>query len=400
MEILNACFKEQSRKLVKNHPDKTSSLLQKHNSERFNLLRLARTSSVGPITFGKLLKNFGSATKVIEYSNDHPELKSLFKNNPLATPSKIEQEIALTERHGGKIVFVTEANYPKLLRFIPDPPPVITILGRFDLLNQPAIAIVGARHASTAGKKIAELFSSELGKEGFVIVSGMARGIDKSAHQAALEHGTIAVIAGGVDHIYPQENADLYHQIKEHGVIMSEQPWGIVPQAGFFPRRNRIISGLSLGVLVVEAGEKSGSLITAKCALDQGREVFAVPGSPLDSRSYGANNLIRQGAVLTQGIQDIIECLPEIIKNPKTTTDVNKPQFTKHPHQKIDYSKLADQRNISQFILEKLSPIPILVDELANECQLSLADLRVMLIELEVAGKVQRHLGDKISLAL
>lgn len=373
------------------------------DEDRMNWIRLARTPFIGPITFQKLCKKFGNPTEVLYQASRLPELIRLFANHSLPSVATIQREINETQKNGGQILLLDQPEYPHLLRFIADPPPVITILGNHQLLQLNKVAIVGARHASAIGCKIAELLALGLGKAALLVVSGMAKGIDQAAHYGSLATGTIAVLAGGADHIYPPQHQKLYHQIKEQGLIISEQPWGTIPQAGFFPRRNRLISGLSLGTVVVEATAKSGSLITAKMALEQGREVFAVPGSPLDSRSYGPNNLIRQGAILTESAEDIINSLPDfdinavssdsLIQNirafqPRVSSSLKQPSFT------------TNSTEIEHVILQKLSITPISIDELANECQLSLADLRVILTELEMDGKIRRHLGDKVSLGM
>jgi len=391
--------------LAKNLPD---PIVMKNKSypsdeDRLHWIHLARTPFIGPITFQKLCKKFGSPKEILYQASRLPELIRLFANHPLPSVSNIQREIEETQKNGGEIILLDQPEYPALLRFIADPPPVITILGNQALLQLPKVAIVGARQASAAGCKIAELLALGLGKAGLTVVSGMAKGIDQAAHRGSLTTGTIAVLAGGADHIYPPQHQELYRQIKEQGLIVSEQPWGTIPQAGFFPRRNRLISGLSLGIIVVEATAKSGSLITAKMALEQGREVFAVPGSPLDGRSYGPNNLIRQGAVLTESAEDVIHSLPDFDTNARPSDTLIKNirsfQIAKSPSPHTP-SFIPPFAEIESTILQKLAITPISIDELANECQLSLADLRVILTELEMDGKVRRHLGDKVSLGI
>jgi DNA processing protein len=224
-----------------------------------------------------------------------------------------EKEIAALTRLGAKLVCWGEPSYPDALAAVEDAPPVLTVLGRGELLGVPIVAIVGARNASANGRRLAHELAAELGEAGIVVASGMARGIDAAAHGGALATGSIAVVAGGVDIVYPQENRGLYQALAQEGAIVAELPLGIEPQARHFPRRNRIISGMALGVVVVEAAAKSGSLITARFALEQGREVFAVPGSPLDPRSRGANDLLRHGATLTETAADIVSQLGPLL---------------------------------------------------------------------------------------
>ena len=256
------------------------------NAERIARIRLSRTENVGPITFKQLLQQFGSAAEAIKAL---PTLaKRGGRRRPLSVPapSVIEREIADNEDYGAELLVYGDGTYPRQLEAIEDAPPILSILGNAHLLSERSVAIVGARNASLNGRRLAQKMAQELGEAGYVVTSGLARGIDGFAHTGALQTGTIAVIAGGIDVIYPNEHADLYRQIAEAGVIVAESPIGTTPQARHFPSRNRIISGLSLGVLVVEAAKRSGSLITARRALDQGREVFAIPGSPLDSRAW------------------------------------------------------------------------------------------------------------------
>src|SRR5882757_3670533 len=283
-----------------------------HDSERRAWLRLARTENVGPVTFRNLIARFGSATATLE---ELPRLAARGggKNFILPDEGDAARELDGLAKLGGRMIASCEADYPPGLAALEAPPPVLSVLGHPHLLQKEMIAIVGARNASALARKFADTLARELGFAGLVVVSGMARGIDASAHEAALAVGTVAVVAGGADVIYPPENEKLYAAIKNQGVIVSEMRLGEAPQARHFPRRNRIISGLSRGVVVVEAAEKSGSLITAQCALDQGREIFAVPGSPLDPRARGANRLIREGATLTESAEDILSVLSLIL---------------------------------------------------------------------------------------
>ncbi len=282
------------------------------DSERRAWLRLARTENVGPVTFRNLIARFGSATAALE---ELPRLASRGGGKNFVLPDETEalRELDALAMLGGRMIAACEPEYPRGLKALEAPPPILSMLGHPHLLQKEMIAIVGARNASALARKFADMLARELGFAGLVVVSGMARGIDSSAHEAALAVGTVAVVAGGVDIIYPPENEKLYAAIKNQGVIVSEMRLGEAPQARHFPRRNRIISGLARGVVVVEAAEKSGSLITAQCALDQGREIFAVPGSPLDPRARGANRLIREGATLTESAEDILSVLSPLL---------------------------------------------------------------------------------------
>ena len=269
---------------------------------------------------------------------------------------------------------------------IADPPPLLAVKGAAHLLRRPTLAVVGARNASANGVRFTRKLAAELGARDLVIASGMARGIDTADHQGALETGTVAVLAGGIDVIYPAENEDLYAEIAELGVLIAESPTGTEPQARHFPRRNRLISGVSLGALVVEAAPRSGSLITARMALEQGREVFAVPGSPLDPRARGANHLIRQGATLTENADDVTEVLEGIVQRSLTereTAVIGGPSVAAP-----DEDELARGRGL---VVEKLGPSPVEVDELIRQCHLSAAAVLTILLELETGGPDWPH---------
>jgi DNA processing protein len=277
--------------------------------ERLDWLRLARTETVGPVTFYALLRRFGSARAALEAL---PRL-----SRPVAAMSRrdAEAELAALDRLGAVILCWGEPDYPATLAAVEDAPPVLTVLGNPALLQAPMVAVVGARNASANGRRIANELAAGLGEAGVVVVSGMARGIDAAAHLGALDSGSAAVDAGGADIVYPEENRGLYDALVERGVVVAELPLGTEPQARHFPRRNRIISGMARGVVVVEAAAKSGSLITARFALEQGREVFAVPGSPLDPRCRGCNDLLRNGATLTETAADILTQLGPLLQS-------------------------------------------------------------------------------------
>ena len=286
-----------------------------------------------------------------------------------------------------------EPGYPALLRAIADPPPVLFVLGHSNLLSREGVAIVGARNASASGARFARQIAGEIGAQGLNIVSGMARGIDAAAHAGALDSGTVAVMAGGVDVIYPKENEALYHDIAATGVVLSEVAMGTQATARHFPRRNRLISGLSLGVVVVEAAMRSGSLITARLAGEQGREVFAVPGSPLDPRAKGSNGLIRQGAALTEGAADVLEGLERMrerrIEEPMTGPLSGQTQV------QPDEADLAQARDL---IGGLLGPTPVEVDELIRQSELTPPIVITILLELDLAGRLDRHPGNKVSI--
>lgn len=278
-------------------------------AERRDWLRLARTENVGPVAFAGLLARFGTADRALEALPDLARRSG--RARPLRAPgiAETEAELDAGERTGARLLASCEADYPARLAAVDPPPPVIWARGNAELLNRPAVAIVGARIASAAGQRFARALAADLGAEGFVVVSGLARGIDGAAHEGGLPSGTVAVLAGGVDDVYPPEHADLYARVAAQGCVVSENEPRRRAQARDFPRRNRIISGLSQGVIVVEAELRSGSLITARLAGEQGREVFAVPGSPLEPRARGTNDLIRQGAVLCESVDDVLRAL-------------------------------------------------------------------------------------------
>ncbi|HEX9790367.1 MAG TPA: DNA-processing protein DprA [Kiloniellales bacterium] len=362
-------------------------------AERLAWLRLIRTENVGPITFRQLLRRFGSAGAALD------ALPDLARRGGRARPIRIcpaaaaRDEIGAIEALDARLLTLFEPDYPPALAALDDAPPVITCFGHPHLLQRHAVAMVGARNASANGCRLARLIAAELGTNGLLVVSGMARGIDAAAHQGALDTGTVAVVAGGIDVIYPEENAALYGEIKARGVVLSEMPVGTVPQARHFPRRNRLISGIAMGTLVVEAAPRSGSLITARCALDQGREVFAVPGSPLDPRARGCNDLIRQGAVLVESAADVLKTLAPSLR--VTASEPKMADFQGAEPIPIEESEVAKGRGAVE---ELLSPTPAAVDEVIRQCQVSAAIVHVVLLELELAGRLERHPGNRVSL--
>lgn len=377
-------------------------------AERLDLLRLIRSENVGPVTVRRLLDRFGTARKALE------ALPALARNGGRAKPVKVctaaaaEKELMQAEALGARLLCLGESAYPALLAAIDDAPPCLYALGHPALLARPCIGMVGARNASVAGKQFARKLALDLVAAGVTVVSGLARGIDTAAHDGALyagaqyvgaqagtagpAAGTAAVLAGGVDVIYPPENDRLHRQMAEQGVILSEMPPGTIPQARHFPRRNRIISGLSLGVVVVEASAKSGSLITARCAADQGREVFAVPGSPLEARSEGPNLLLRDGATLIRHAGDILEA---ITRHPPTLAERGRAGFSGPVPALPAEQDLARAR---AEVVPCLTVTAVTVDEIIRQCQLSFAVVSMILLELELAGRLERHPGNRVSL--
>lgn len=286
------------------------------DAQRIDWLRLIRTPSVGPRSFIELIERFGSPAEAISELPDIARRAKGKRRLVAPPPEDIHAELERLHAAGGRMVALCEPDYPAPLAAIADPPPVLFVRGDTGILQRPSVAIVGARNASSNGRRFAEELATDLGKAGYVVVSGLARGIDGAAHRGALATGTAAAVAGGIDVVYPPEHEELQRRIGETGAVVSDQPVGTQPTARHFPARNRLISGLAGGVLVVEAARKSGSLITARLALEQGREVFAVPGSPRDPRCRGTNDLIRQGAVLTESADDVIDILERQMLKP------------------------------------------------------------------------------------
>ena len=361
-------------------------------------MRLCRTETIGPITFYAMLRRFGSARAALDMV---PRLARRGERSQTVTPvtrAAAEVELAALNRAGARMICWGEPLYPSALAAIEDAPPFLTVLGRAELLSRPIVAIVGARNASAIGRRISRELAASLGEAGIVVVSGLARGIDAAAHLGALETGSVAVVAGGVDVVYPEENRGLHEALARQGAILAELPLGTEPQARHFPRRNRIISGMAFGVIVVEAAARSGSLITARCALDQGRDVFAVPGSPLDPRCRGCNDLLRRGAILTENAEDVLSQLAAQVRNapPPPARLASIPTTTDWPRAEPTHP-IADDNGLDM-VLERLGPTPVAVDELVRQCHLSAAAVATLLLELELAGRVERHPGNLVSL--
>lgn len=360
------------------------------DEQRIDWLRLIRSQNIGPRTFRALINHFGGARAALE------ALPALARRGGSAVPhiysrQHAEREIDAAGKLGAAFIAIGEADYPRRLQAIDDAPPLLAVRGNRAALAMPPVAIVGSRNASAAGLKITHQLAQDLGRAGFATVSGLARGIDAAAHRASLASGTIAVLAGGHDRVYPPEHAELVDEILPAGLLVSEMPFGWEPRARDFPRRNRLISGLSLGVVIVEAAKRSGSLITARLALEQGREVFAVPGSPLDLRAEGTNGLLKQGATPVTEAADVIATLQPIIGVELPAREPESPGG--EPTEPIEPA--PDER---ARIIELLSPAPITMDDLVRLSKASPRVVRIVLLELEIAGRLERHGGGLISL--
>lgn len=364
-------------------------------SSLLDALRLSRSENVGPVTFCALIKRFGNARAALQAIPELSIAGGRKKPITLATQAEAETEILAVEKAGGKMLVLGEKEYPAMLAQIYDPPPVITVLGSVDMMQkEQAIAIVGARNASANGCQFARKLAMDTGAKGFMVVSGLARGIDTAAHVGSLATGTVAVMASGIGQIYPPENKALHDEIVARGCIISEQPFNALPHSRAFPGRNRIISGLSQGTVIVEAALKSGSLITAKYALEQNREVFAVPGSPMDPRCKGTNQLLKDGAHLCEGIEDIIDNLGR-----NTQLQLHEANNSGFAHMQAAPIKSVDDAT-RKAITSKLGYSPVQVDELLLQSGVSLDVMSLVLLELELAGRLQRHPGHKVSLVM
>lgn len=357
--------------------------------EKFNALRLIRSENVGPMAYHQMMGFFKTPSASLEALPDIIN-RGGGKKIRIASKAAIEKEIEQIKKIGGRFLFYGAPNYPKSLRAIPDAPPVLSALGNVHLGGEDKIGFVGARNGSAAAVKITDKLARGVGDNGFIVVSGMARGIDAIAHRESLATGTIGVMAGGVDVIYPLENTDLYQRIKEEGLLLSETPLGTKPLPRHFPRRNRLISGMSLGVVVVEAAFRSGSLITARCAGEQGREVMAVPGSPLDPRCRGSNNLIKNGAALVETVDDIMDVIRPLKDRLKETEDA--PLQTE-----MDYNPDCVDDTTRQNIMNLLGPTPMSIEDVIEMSSLTPQIVYIIIMELELAGRLQR---DQLGISL
>jgi DNA processing protein len=404
------------------------------DAQRFDWLRLIRSENVGPRTFRALINRFGSAHAAIEAL---PRILPRGRAVHVATEEEIERELAQAARCGARFVAIGEPDYPPLLRRIDSAPPMLAMRGDAAVFARPAVAIVGARNASGAGLAFAERLVRGLAQAGFVVVSGLARGIDIRAHQVSMESGTVAVLAGGHDKIYPAEHTTALERLLLHGAALSEMPFGWEARGRDFPRRNRLVAGLAQGTVVVEAARRSGSLITARFAAEQGREVFAVPGSPLDPRAEGTNDLLRDGATICTSAQDVIDALARQIERPERDV-FNEPEPADAPDEPLwdeldlpeiqaapkapeaassmaDHSRRAaefessrseppaagvtgaDRDSMRRRIIALLGPSPLSIDELARAAQIPAGELRAILLELELSGQLEHQSGDLVS---
>jgi DNA processing protein len=367
-------------------------------SDRLHRLRLARTSGIGPVLYRRLMRRFESAEASIA------ALPAITQKSGAPAPrvpdrAEVEREIQALRALGGRMLILGDADYPWLLALMDDSPPVLSVLGDIAAFARPAVALVGSRNASANGRTFAGRLAEDLAQSGHAVVSGMARGIDAAAHLGAMRSGvTIACVAGGLDHPYPAEHIPLQAAIAQSGCVVAEAPLGTTPQARHFPRRNRIIAGLSLGVVVVEAALRSGSLITARLAQEAGRELFAVPGSPLDPRCHGTNALIRAGAHLVESAADIVSNLPDHPNREGLSRD---PMFARiaataglaEPQIALETTEAA-----LDTVIGLLGPAPTSVDDLVRRCQLSAPEVRAVLLDLELAGRLETLSGSRVAL--
>ena len=356
--------------------------------EAFARVRLLRSPNIGPVSYRQLLRRFGDATRALDAL---PDLAGRGGNAYRPAPvARIETEIAAVRGAGARYLFHDSTEYPALLGELEGAPPILIVRGDSAIAARPCVAIVGARNASAAAVKLARDFAAALSEAGFAVVSGLARGIDGAAHRGALDGtgGTIGVIASGIDIAYPPEHAELQEQVALHGLLLTEQPPGTEPLARHFPSRNRIIAGLAAGTVVVEAAPRSGSLITARLAGEAGREVMAIPGSPLEPRSQGCNQLIRDGAVLVQSADDVIELIAGFAGTPRST----------FRETAVDFAFADDTVDAPADIAGLLTRAPVAVDELIRQSGEAPAAVYLALLELELAGRLVRHAGARVSL--
>ena len=362
------------------------------DAEMLARLRLIRSENVGPVTFRHLLTRYQTAQAALQALPELAARGGMQRRIRICSAATANAEIAANQAVSARLIFQGMAAYPQYLAAIEDAPAAFSLIGHCHLLTQPSVAIVGARNASANALRLAATLAREIGAQGYVITSGLARGIDAAAHQGALKTGTVAVLGGGVDVIYPHENADLYQQIAAAGALISETRVGSKPQARHFPARNRIIAGLSQALLVVEAAERSGSLITARLAGEQGREVCAIPGSPLDPRCRGSNRLIREGAHLVENADDVINILHGLFQT-QLETPIG-PEYQGLPLDEVTSKQLSEAR---PQVLQFLDATPTAVDEIIRQCQFSPSVVMTILLEAELAGSVDRYPGNLVA---
>ncbi len=365
--------------------------------QRIAWLRLIRSDNVGPATFRDLINHFGSAETALEMLPELSRRGGSTRAIRVASVAEAEKELASAHRFGARFLGIGEPDYPPALRQIDGAPPLLAVKGNPAIGTVPSLGIVGSRNASISGTKFAAMIARDVGRAGYAIISGLARGIDTAAHRASLDTGTIAALAGGLDQPYPPENVGLLDEITEgNGLAISEMPFGWEPRARDFPRRNRLIAGVSLGLAVVEAASRSGSLITARYAADFGRLVFAVPGSPLDPRCHGTNGLLKDGAIVTTEAQDILQALA-----PLSRIDLFTPPQAEEPgeYEPGPMTPPPDE-NDRMRITDALGPTPVEIDDIIRHTGLSASSVYLVLLELDLAGRLHRHPGGLVSLAI
>ena len=365
--------------------------------QRIAWLRLIRSDNVGPATFRDLINHFGSAETALEMLPELSRRGGSTKAIRVASIAEAEKEMNAAHRFGARFLGIGEPDYPSALRQIDGAPPLLAVKGDAAICALPSLGIVGSRNASISGAKFAAMIARDVGRAGYSIISGLARGIDTAAHRASLETGTIAALAGGLDQPYPPENVGLLDEITDgRGLAISEMPFGWEPRARDFPRRNRLIAGVSLGLAVVEAASRSGSLITARYAADFGRLVFAVPGSPLDPRCHGTNGLLKDGAIVTTEAGDILQALA-----PLSRIDLFSPPQAQEPGEH-DISPIAPppDENDRGRIIDALGPTPVEIDDIIRHTGLSASAIYLVLLELDLAGRLHRHAGGLVSLSV
>lgn len=358
--------------------------------EKMSWLRLIRSESIGLVTFWALLERFGTASAALKALPDLALRGGSKRPIALADPRLCETELATGTAYGAQLAAFGEADYPQTLSRLDPAPPLVWIKGNRLVVQRPCVAVVGARNASALGRRFASDIARELGAAGFAVASGLARGIDAAAHEGSVKTGTIAVMAGGLDRIWPPENLKLSEDLQENGCLISEMPMQLEPQARHFPRRNRLIAGLSLGIVVVEAALQSGSLITARYALEANREVFAVPGSPLDPRARGSNDLIRQGATLTESADDVLQVLSPSLSRPIRPAPLPPP---------LMHMDAAGDPRLQSQLSGLLGPAPTDIEELVRQTGATASAVSAALLELEIAGRLTRHPGRQVSQA-
>lgn len=361
--------------------------------QRIAWLRLIRTENVGPATFRDLINRFGSAETALELLPDLVMSGGARSLPRIPSVAEAEAELDVAQGAGARFLAIGEPDYPPMLKRMELPPPLVAVKGETTIFRRPPVAIVGARNASLVGLKMARMLAAELGREGYAIVSGLARGIDTAAHQGSLPTGTVAVLAGGLDRPYPPDNVELCAEVAARGgAVISEMPFGWEPRAKDFPRRNRIIAGLALGLVVVEAANRSGSLTSARLAGEMGRLVFAVPGSPFDPRAAGTNWLLKEGAILTTEARDVIEQITPLLSSgaaPRPGALEEPPDLSATPP--------PGDRDRAR-VVEALGPVPVGIDEIIRHTELHPAQVSLILLELDLAGRLERHAGGAVSL--